>query len=60
MYVKLNEKLIYYLGVFSEWYMRIIEGFEFGGMLCKLVQDDMPVNVKIDEEIYRCLSELSK
>jgi hypothetical protein len=60
VYVKLNEKLIYYLGVFLEWYMRIIEGFEFGWTVCRLVHQDTLPNVKIDEEIYRCLSELSK
>ncbi len=60
VYVKLNEKLIFYVGVFLEWYMRIIEGFEFGWIVCKLVQEDTPANVKIDEEVYRCFSKLSK
>ena len=58
--MKLNEKLIFYVGVFLEWYMGIIEAFEFGWIVCKLVQEDTPINVKTDEEVYRCFTELSK
>jgi hypothetical protein len=60
VYVGLNEKLIFYVGVFLEWYMRIIEEFEFCWIVCKMVQEDTPANVKIDEEVYRCFTELSK